>query len=185
MQGGIFGGSKDLAGTKLFGRGRFACPGNFDLDLKSLGIKPGQNPKKNKNHALLIAEFSVVAFEPTTFVSFLDGTTKNTVGKYNVGDTLSVSIDTDDEMYGLQDSKELLVAVKHAYERQIKEREGYTIEQAAIDMTNAEANAFVGDPEINKKVVGLSFKLEAWNVQRTNSQTKKPDDFTATKYRGA
>ncbi len=192
MQGGIFGANKDLAGTKLYGKGRFACPAHFDLELKMLGVKESQDPKKQKGgsgsggkHVLLIGEFSVVVFDPTSFVSFLDGSTKSTAGKFAVGDTLSESIDTDESMYGLQDSKELLVAVKHAYERQIKGRGDYTLEQATIDMTNEEANSFVSDPAINRQLVGLAFKLEAWNVRRTNSQTGKPDDFTAKKYSGA
>ena len=117
-------------------------------------------------------------------MSFLDGSTKDTTGAYRPGESISEIVDTDDAQYGMANSKELCAAVKHAYERQRNNREGYSIDEAMRELSNDEANGWVLDPSKNKELIGLAFTMEAWNVVRTNSQTKKPDDFTAKKLLG-
>jgi hypothetical protein len=192
---GIFGsGKKDMAGSKPFGRGRYAPPCGATLELKSFGTKVSQDPD-TEGDTLLLAEFGVVDYKGVKYNSFNaeDKTEKNPTGEltsegmYSNGDTMSEVINTDDKKYGMVNSKELCIAVKHAYEcqRNGKDSKTYSIQQAEKDLTNDEANAWIDDPEKNKELIGLLFKLEAWNVQRTNSQTKKPDNFTAKKYQSA
>lgn len=191
---GIFGsGKKDMAGSKPFGRGRFAPPCAATLELKSFGTKQSQDPD-TENDTLLITEFGVVDYKGVKYISFNaeDKTPQNPTGElnsegmYNTGDTMSDVVNTDDKKYGMVNSKEMCIAIKHAYERQRKNRgPEYTIQMAEKELTNEEANGWIDDPEKNKELIGLLFKLEAWNVQRTNSQTKKPDNFTAKKYQSA
>lgn len=178
MGKGIFGENKNMAGATPFGRGRYAVPGKYMLELRAFSTKESQDPS-TKGNQLLIAEFSVMSFEPTTYESYLDGKTKSTERVFKVGDTLSEVVDTDDRKYGLVNSKELCAAVKHAVEIQRNNRADYSVDAAMAELSNDEANGWVTDPDKNKNLIGLVFKLEAWNVSRTNSQTKKPDDFTA------